>query len=166
MNEEKEVKKIEGKQTAVDQAIKMVEEANEKVDLTLRYWGSKWSKEEIDEELGFGKFKKIAEKRIKNQGVKIRVVGGFPDEEMKENVISLIDIGAELRILERQEDVRFVLKDNVELLLVTSERYASDLHYYYSLKITTPELVNFFSDHFNNLWTKARVVDESEIRRG
>ncbi len=150
-------KKLIGKQRVLDHIIKMINESKDEVDLTMRYWGIKWGNPQIQEEMGFYPFKASISNAIK-RGVPIRILGNI-DENTLGNINEIKKTGANIRQIE-PGFLRFIIRDNVELLMAISESYTENLHYYYAIVSEDPYLVEFFKDYFINLWKMSTEVNE------
>jgi sugar-specific transcriptional regulator TrmB len=149
MTSETTEKKLIGKQRVLDHIIKMINESKDEVDLTMRYWGTKWGYPQVQEKMSFNPFKESIEEAVK-RGVSIRILGNMDDKTF-DNVMQIKNTGANIRHIE-SGFLRFIIKDNEEILMAISESYTETLHYYYAIVIKDPNLIEFFKDHFDNLW--------------
>jgi|GEM_PF-7122300 sugar-specific transcriptional regulator TrmB len=150
-------KKLVGKQRVLDHIIKMINESNDEVDLITRYWGTKWGNPQIQEEISFCPFRDSVANSIK-RGVPIRILGNIDDKTLS-NIIEIKKSGANIRLIE-PGFLRFIIRDNKELLMATSESYTETLHYYYAIISKDPDLVEFFKGYFDSLWKMSRELNE------
>lgn len=146
-------KPINGINNILDRVFEMIDRSQKEVRITMFYNGTRWSNEPGMRKLYYQEMGKHVNKASKNR-VKIRIVGRF-SSELQQGFEEIRKWQVDVRNL-NQGFIRFVMMDNDELLIITSERYSEDSFYYRALWSNIPDIVTIFSQHFEELWKISR----------
>ena len=152
------INKQVGKQRIVDNIVEMINNSENNVIMTMKYWGIKWGSQRIQDHFGFARFEKNVIDAIE-RGVSVRIIGSVNKETLN-NVRKLRECGARLKHMEYGFP-RFIIKDDANLLIAISEPYTESLHYYYSIITNNNILIDFFKDYFENIWRESIDVEEA-----
>lgn len=140
---------INGINNVLVRTFEMIDGSQKEVKITMFYIGTRWSNEPGMRRKYYQDMGKHINKASDGK-VKIRIVGRL-SSELKSGIKEIQKWKVVLRNL-NHGFIRFVVKDNEELLIITSERYSEDSFYYRALWSNIPDMVSIFSQHFEELW--------------
>lgn len=144
---------ISGINKVLDRTFEMIDRSQKEVKITMFYIGTRWSNESGMRKLYYQDMGKHINK-ASERNVRIRIIGRL-SSELTSGVKEIKKWQAELRNL-NHGFIRFVVKDNDELLIITSEQYSENSFYYRALWSDISDMVTIFSQHFEELWKISR----------
>ena len=96
-----------------------------------------------------------------NKGIKVRVITKKITKENKKNIRECLKLGAEVRVLDSQDLVYFLVKDSDEFILGLEDYRNREERL--SLISRNSGLLLVLQQYFEELWKKSRKIDASNL---
>jgi hypothetical protein len=152
-----EVKSIFGTKKVLNTFFKMLEDSLSEFDATMLYLGSKWSDEPELRNAYYDIYYKEV-KAAKARGVNIRIIGRIikETETLRDTLKSW---GIDIRHLDFGF-LRFAIMDNRECIIIISEQYTPDVHFYRGVWTNNKDFVGLFKRYFDDLWNISKPITD------
>ncbi len=142
---------IYGKDKVLDTFFEMIRSCKNEVRFTMLYMGSKWGTDPSSEQQYLKSFESsILE--AKNKGATIKIIGPN-DLRLSKEIKRLESWGASIALMEHG-DLRFLVTDHTECLIVYSEQFTESMMFYTAVKSDSKGLVALFDRYFEHIWAK------------